>query len=292
MAKMFYTLDEAAEKLGVDTDQIKELAAEGKLQQFRDRDKLMFKREQVDALAGGEGGEGGADAGEASGAPIPLDDSAGDSGEISLKDDTGVDNAMGASGSGTSVFDSDEAAAADQTQAGSGVSGPDLDDDLNLESVGSGSGLLDLTSESDDTSLGEVLDDLSGDSGQASGMAAELGASDAFESAADEDAPDMIGAAAVEEPQAPGMAMATSYEVDTDDPAGSGFGAGMLVGALVALIIAAVTVLAAMMGVRDVFSAAFTDGQLIYWGSLGGLLAGSLLLGIIGYLIGKGSEGA
>ena len=52
MAKMFYTLEETAEKLGLSDEQVKGLASEGKLQQFRDRDKLMFKREQVDLLAG------------------------------------------------------------------------------------------------------------------------------------------------------------------------------------------------------------------------------------------------
>jgi hypothetical protein len=35
-----------------------------------------------------------------------------------------------------------------------------LDDDINLESVGSGSGLLDLSLQADDTSLGAVLDDI------------------------------------------------------------------------------------------------------------------------------------
>ncbi|MEX0886109.1 MAG: helix-turn-helix domain-containing protein [Phycisphaeraceae bacterium] len=280
MAKMFYTLEEAAEKLGVDTDTIKEMATEGKLQQFRDRDKLMFKREQVDQLAGG------ADA-DASGGPIPLDDS----GEISLKDDTSSGSELGLGGSGTSVFDSDEIAAADQTQAGAGATGgPGAGDDLNIESVGSGSGLLDLTSESDDTSLGEVLDDLSGDSGQASGMAAELGASDAFESAVDEDAPDMIGAAAPVDDHRPDMAMSSMYEVDTDDPAGSGFGTGMLIGAMLALVLALVAVLGAMMGVRDVFTATIADSQVVYLGSLGGLLALSLLLGGIGYMIGKASD--
>ncbi|MEM8494565.1 MAG: excisionase family DNA-binding protein, partial [Planctomycetota bacterium] len=58
MAKMFYTLDEAAEKLGVQPDAVKEMAAEGKLQQFRDRDKLMFKRDQVDGLAASAGSSG------------------------------------------------------------------------------------------------------------------------------------------------------------------------------------------------------------------------------------------
>jgi hypothetical protein len=36
----------------------------------------------------------------------------------------------------------------------------DLDDDLNLDSIGSGSGLLDLSLQADDTSLGAVLDDI------------------------------------------------------------------------------------------------------------------------------------
>ena len=49
MAKMFYTLEEAAQKLGVDAQAIKDMAARNELQQFRDGDKLMFKRDQVDA---------------------------------------------------------------------------------------------------------------------------------------------------------------------------------------------------------------------------------------------------
>ena len=59
MAKMFYSLDEAAQKLGVSPERVKEMADSGDLQQFRDRDKLMFKRDQVDALA--EEASGGTD---------------------------------------------------------------------------------------------------------------------------------------------------------------------------------------------------------------------------------------
>ena len=51
MAKMFYTLAEAAEKLGVGESEVSPMASAGKLKQFRDRDKLMFKRDQVDNLA-------------------------------------------------------------------------------------------------------------------------------------------------------------------------------------------------------------------------------------------------
>ena len=53
MAKMFYTLDEASQKLGKSEDEVRELASSGQLQEFRDRDQLMFKVEQVDLLAGG-----------------------------------------------------------------------------------------------------------------------------------------------------------------------------------------------------------------------------------------------
>jgi hypothetical protein len=54
MAKMFYSLDEVAEELGMTEDQVKQLVQDDKLQQFRDRDKLMFKRDQVEAISGQE----------------------------------------------------------------------------------------------------------------------------------------------------------------------------------------------------------------------------------------------
>lgn len=51
MAKLFYTLKEAAEKLKMSEMQVRELASHGQLQEFRDRDKLMFKVDQVNLLA-------------------------------------------------------------------------------------------------------------------------------------------------------------------------------------------------------------------------------------------------
>ena len=50
MAKLFYSLEDAAQRLGKSTDEIQEMAASGQLQEFRDRDSLVFKREQVDLL--------------------------------------------------------------------------------------------------------------------------------------------------------------------------------------------------------------------------------------------------
>jgi excisionase family DNA binding protein len=50
MAGMFYSLQEAAEKLNISEDQLKELAQEGKLREFRDGPNLLFKVDEVEAL--------------------------------------------------------------------------------------------------------------------------------------------------------------------------------------------------------------------------------------------------
>ena len=164
----------------------------------------MFKADQVDQLRGDLAGGihrsdlGGSD----SGAAIGMQDiGASGSGVISLadtdfgkspgagmvKDDTALAADLGLSGSmggvpspirgsgstagsragGITVFDVDDAHKPDplaQTAIGSGIQ-----DQVNLEGVGSGSGLLDLTRESDDTSLGAELIDEFGTGG--SGLA-------------------------------------------------------------------------------------------------------------------------
>ena len=51
MAKMFYTLTEAANKLQQSEEQIKQMVASGQLQEFRDRDRIMLKKDEVDLLA-------------------------------------------------------------------------------------------------------------------------------------------------------------------------------------------------------------------------------------------------
>ena len=177
MAKMFYTTDEAAQKLGVSADQLKGLVGQNRLREFRDGARVMFKVDQVDKLATDKGksraGEPGlSDSGIALAGPgssgtdvISLADSSTPS--ANAKEDTVVTG-------GVQVFDKGDvkkpADAAAQTQIQSAI-----DDQLSLEGVGSGSGLLDLTRESDDTSLGaELLDEIypggekKGDSGVAS----------------------------------------------------------------------------------------------------------------------------
>ena len=51
MAGMFYTLQEVVEKLGKSESEIRNLVKEGKLREFRDGAKQLYKIEDVDAIA-------------------------------------------------------------------------------------------------------------------------------------------------------------------------------------------------------------------------------------------------
>src|SRR4029079_18436969 len=115
MAKMFYTLDEAKAALGRSEDEIKQFAREGRLREFRDGPRLMFKADQVEQLRAelGAGGDtvdlGVSDSGGmiglvdttgASGTSITLaeaDSGSGTGAGMSLKEDTSMD--LGPSGS-------------------------------------------------------------------------------------------------------------------------------------------------------------------------------------------------
>ena len=194
MAKMFYTLEEVCEKLGRSEDDVKEMVSTGQIQEFRDRDRLMFKVEQIDLLGAEEDTSevhleledtGGGSALGLTDSGIPLVDSReatglSDShpGLAESHDATGLGLVEESrEGTGISVFDTDHGtgdrdgavdvggATGDDDAESTRVGDAAFDDDLSLEAVGSGSGLLDLTRESDDTSLGaELLEEVySGD---------------------------------------------------------------------------------------------------------------------------------
>ncbi len=191
MAKMFYTLEEVAQKLGKSTDEVKQMADDGKLQLFRDGEKTMFKCSQVDAMAGADRltltGESnslldtkGDTNPDLTGTGITIFDSdqiksAGDSmaaSRVGMKTGSTSIDLAGKSEpvkplapsptDKISVFDPDEVREADSMAATQADAKFNMkDEDLALESVGSGSGLLDLTRETDDTSLGaELLDEI------------------------------------------------------------------------------------------------------------------------------------
>ena len=55
MAGMFYSLQEAAEKLGKTEDQVRAIVQSGQLREFRDGPNLLFKVDEVDALIADSG---------------------------------------------------------------------------------------------------------------------------------------------------------------------------------------------------------------------------------------------
>ncbi len=305
MAKMFYTLDEAAQRLGVDADKIKEMAASGELQQFRDRDKLMFKRDQIDTLAGGNGDSD-------SGSPIPLVPSD-DTDAISLADTNmsskaGLTSTGSGTGSGMSVFGPDEVEPVDPL-AQTAVTNPMSDtaqEDLSLESVGSGSGRLDRTRESDDTSRGaERLEEIypGGTNAGEGSLASGIGSSGVFESAISMETgtgasaaggltdlgaagPTAMGGAA----GGVGGAVAMAQYDSGVDGAGSGFGAGMLLGTMISLVVALVVAVSALMDVQSAITAWMTGSGMNYGIAVGVLLIGSFILGGIGMMVGKAAS--
>ncbi len=233
MAGMFYSLEEVVEQLSITAEQVTQLVKDGKLKEFRDGDKILFKIEQVQQLAsesedvvelavdeeeliplGSDDDEdmapldepvslatGGDDdddldleelnldiSSEGSSIELLLDETMEKTGDLDvLSEDTAPPAAASVSGidddfdladmssadtnvgtTGINVLaDTDdeykltsdtksETAAFDADSTGIGS----LDDDLNMDSIGSGSGLLDLSLQADDTSLGAVLDDI------------------------------------------------------------------------------------------------------------------------------------
>lgn len=189
MAKTYLSMDEACDALSMTETQIKALVRGGKLREFRDGGKVTYKVGDIEKIAA------------ASGIRKSPGGTSGGSGELILEpaDDTGIDLASTGSETGIDLAstgsdvislaetDSDATAVGDEAEkkdkkddtvvTSVGVSVFEEDDaevtadpvaetvisdgGLGIEGVGSGSGLLDLTRESDDTSLGaELLDEI------------------------------------------------------------------------------------------------------------------------------------
>lgn len=294
MAKMFYTAEEAAAKLGKSVDDLLEMAQSGAVQSFKQDDQDMFRVEQIDMMASEDDDLGDLDiALEDSGESDPLSlsgsapamdlsaesdnegmdlDLGGGLDDIGLEDSApaGDDSFLAGSamGTGVSAFEADDAKSGDDL----------LDDDLSLETVGSGSGLLDLTRESDDTSLGaELLDEVysNDDSG------APASASGLFE-AVGGDAP-----SSTDDMSSMGIAANVPVVVETYDGGWSGLAVGMGIVAVASLCLVG---LMAMVSGTDTLPAVseMMTGSMLVW--FGGLLGGLLIFGLLGFFIGKASE--
>ena len=183
MAKMFYSLQEAAEKLGISADEVREKIESGELSEFRSGDELVVKREQVDMLAG-DTGDGDSDDGSIGleelateeiglsdsvleddspiidtghdSLVIGLDDSASDS--IGLTDDDAAGGSFGLGDSASEPLLADSASGSigldddvtTPTDVGSTSGGTPADSGIGLggSSIGlGGSGVISLASE-------------------------------------------------------------------------------------------------------------------------------------------------
>ena len=179
----------------------------------------------------------------------------------------------------------------DDSLAGSSMVGSvhrDGDGARNLETVGSGSGLLDLTKESDESTIGaalldEVVEGDDADMGAVgasgifadAGVAAMAGGDEAF------DAP----AAAV----GGGLSLAAAAVAlpETVDGGGSGLTVGLMAGAMASLVVAALVLVPMALGAGSQLAGTIASD---IWMWVGALAGGTVFCGVVGFFIGRQLE--
>ena len=148
---------------------------------------------------------------------------------------------------------------------------------MALEGTGSGAGLLDLTRESDDTSLGaELLDDITPGAKKRPKTVTDSGIG--------------TGVAALAEPR--GRAVAAPVMVEALDPSAVAFGA-MALGAALVLLVMGIVLASAIMGTRPALVTSImtlTSGDKLLYVIFGIGFAIAAVFGIVGLLVGKSSR--
>ena len=341
----YYDMQEVMDKLHKNEDAIQELVKQGKLHQYMDSGKAVFKAEDVNALVeeivgldissvGLEpiGSEVDFELEETSELQIEPDEqespkgSGPDDMELDLEPDmpgqkeseggfglsqigdlTMADTNVGTvginilSGTGDAYKLTEDTKA--ETQAADIDDLDSLDADANLESFGSGSGLLDLSLQADDTSLGAVLDDILPTGAEAGGadfpVSEGVGLMDESEdllasgSAAREmpiEATAPMGAAAAM-PASPQLQMVAVAPVDSKTAV---FGVLMLL-PMVAMILAAIVLTATIQDIVPSLVKMLIETEVmeisLVWVIVGGLVVLSLLILMFSALSGTGGGG-
>ncbi len=264
MGKMYYSEEEASEKLGVAVKKLADLARDGKLQQYQDGPKKVYQAQQVEDLAltmtstledSGEIELAPADT--AAGDSISLT-AADTSAEVASKEDTVI------TADGVSIFDDEDLDIEAADPMAKTQIAPSLEDQIS-EGASSGSGLLDLTRESDDTSLGaEVLDNINVESGIGAGL--------------DTGMPVTPYAQASEQTPA-----AIVNVVEPVDP-NAGLFAGFTVGCAIVAMLMGVVTLAVMTETMPDFVETMKAQLFIVVGATAGLV---VICGVVGLMMGK-----
>ncbi len=304
MAQQFYGVDEALEKLGLSADELKQLVRDGQLREFRDGGQIKYKGEEVDQLAenlatlsGSLGGTSGdlvletsdeSSMGLTGSDMLTLEESDRTEADAPVIDEQKEDTVI--TSVGVNVFDDEEDHEAADPGAVTVVADRDkTGSSMSLESLsssgtagGSGSGLLDLTRESDDTSLGaELLDEIyteDKESGMPDMGEATRAGLDAQADEEGEAAPELEVPVAVSQPVRTAVVVQAGMSaMDT------GIG-GAMVGALLSLGVAGVAISANMQGVVPSFVQTLYDNMPIFGGALGGI---TLVGFFVGLMVGK-----
>ena len=289
MADDFYTLEEALAKLALTEDQVSGLVREGRIREFRVEGKRKFKKSEVDELAAeinpalGSTAAGGS---ESAIELLPVDSTDGGSDVVALDESSDQTSGSGVqqaptvkpkgedtviTPAGVSVFDEDELAGMDADPMAKTQIAPSVSDELAVEGTGSsGSGLLDLSREQDDTSLGGVLDEI------------YSGEETMPETKAPAEEP--AGFEHVEEPAvtaAPAAVRAAAYEVE--DPLAGIFN-GVLVAALILLGFTGVVIAGLVAGVLPGFIQVLASS--ILYPVIGAVVVTAVSIAV-GYVLGR-----
>ncbi len=258
MAKMFYTVDEVKAMLGLNDESLRAMLQEGKLRELHDGSRRVFKASEVEALAAETGTQAPIESpGEASGFTLEMADST----AAGLSTPAGKTAITAEPGDQPS--DEDQLTLGGDTQAAAegavtqAESAPGI---LQLDAEGSsGSGLLDLAREGDDTSLGAVMDEIypgeeetaPGATGMGSGIATGLGTGLASALTPEEEAAEAV---------APDQAEAAPYGPDRSSRPFT----AVMVPATILLALALAAVTASLQGVTPVFISLLHD-KLLYF---------------------------
>ena len=172
-----------------------------------------------------------------------------------------------------------------ETKAASGkASLEEIEEDVNLDTFGSGSGLLDLSLQADDTSLGGILDEIYAPEGEEGQEAAE---GSAIEVAAEADQMLSEEETAAPEPALEAPAIVQAYVQQKPDTLNNAFGLMLFLPLLVIVYTAIVTVA----GFNNVMPAILTSIQgLIWYIMIGVAVAAGAILGVAFMLSGSAGK--
>ncbi len=301
MAGMFYSLQEVAGKLDKTEEEVKELVKDGKLREFRDGPNLLFKVDEVEALMSDTSIMASKDISAETEQKADADED-----EIFLAPETPeapaaegelADADTIVSGEGISVLgetDSDYKLAGDamdETKAASGetpsissgeASLEEIEGDVNLDSFGSGSGLLDLSLQADDTSLGGILDEIYTPEGgedqeaAADGSAMDVAAEAEQMLSEEEFAPAQPGAAVMVQAYAEPDTLSNAFGIMLFLP----------------LLAVAYTAIVAVAGFNDIMPAILEKIQGIIWYIMGGVGGAAGLIVIAAFMLGRSGSKA